>query len=380
MNGLKKFMLGQTRLITLNLQDVAFPKLNYAALTHRVRLRRHLAALMTFSLLAGAVVAAQQPRLAERVDVVRVLVDARVVDDDGQPVLGLEPADFEVKIGGERVRVEFVQWIGAEAPGSDPIPSTALAGVLEPEVRGRLIVVLVQKSLEPVRAIGLLRLLQDSGRLFARLTPDDRVAILSFDSHLKIWLDFTGDLDHVRTVLAEDVMFRKPAPIEPSPGVSLLSRLTRDRGRKTYTIQEALRLLGNALEPLPGSKSVILIGYGFGDLTYTLGMFGSTLDREYEGALVALYAARATVFSLDITDADYHTFEFGLQAVAAETGGFFVRTHLHSQRALDQVADALIGHYVLSTEKPDLDPGTHRIELRLVRVKGTVFGRRIYID
>ncbi len=229
-----------------------------ANVSGRVRLRRHLAALMTFSLLAGAVVAAQRPRRAERVDVVRVLVDARVVDDDGQPVLGLEPADFEVKIGGERVRVESVRWIGSEAPGSDPLPSTALAGVLEPEVRGRLIVVVVQKSLEAIRAIGLLRLLQDSGRLLARLTPDDRVAILSFDSHLKIWLDFTGDLDHVRTVLAEDVMFRKPAPIEPSPGLSLLSRLTRDRGRETYTIQEALRLLGNALEPLPGSKSVIL--------------------------------------------------------------------------------------------------------------------------
>ena len=341
---------------------------------------RDLAALTTVSLLAGAVVAAQQPRRALRVDVTRVLVDARVVDDDGQPVFGLEPADFEVTIGGERVRVESVQWTGAEPPGRDSIPSTALAGVLAPEVRGRLIVVVVQKSLEPVRAIGLLRLLQDSGRLLAHLTPDDRVAILSFDYHLKIWLDFTGDLDHVRTVLEEDVMFHEPGPIEPASGLSLLSRLTRDSGRATYTIQEALRLLGNALEPLPGSKSVVLIGYGFGDFTYTLGMLGTTLDQEYEEAVAALYEARATVFSLDITDADYHTFEVGLQAVAAETGGFFVRTHLFSQRALDRVANALAGHYVLATEKPDLDPGTHRIELRLVRVKGTVFGRRIYVD
>ena len=345
-----------------------------------VRLRRHLAALTTFSLLTGAVVAAQQPRQALRVDITRVLVDARVVDDDGLPVFGLEPADFEVTIGGERVRVESVQWIGAEPPGHDPIPSTAPAGVLAPEGRGRVIVVVVQKSLEPVRAIGLLRLLQDSGRLLAGLTPDDRVAILTFDYHLKIWLDFTGDLDHVRTVLEEDVMFREPAPIEPAPGLSLLSRLTRERGRATYTIQEALRLLGSALEPLPGSKSVVLIGYGFGDLTYTPGVFRARLDREYEEAVAALSAARATVFSLDITDADRHTFEVGLQGVAAETGGFFARTHLHSRRGLDRVANALIGHYVLATEKPDLDPGTHRIKLRLARVKGTVFGRRIYID
>ena len=225
-----------------------------------------------------------------------------------------------------------------------------LGGVLEPEVRGRLIVVVVQKSLEPVRAIGLLRLLQESGRLLSHLTPDDRVAILSFDSHLKIWLDFTGDLNHARAVLAEDVMFRKPARIEPTPGLSLVSGLSQDLGRQTYTIEKALRLLGNALEPLPGSKSVVLVGYGFGRLTVALGAFGATLDREYEDAREALHAARAAVFCLDVTDADYHTFEHGLQTVAADTGGFFARTHLFAQRAVDRVANALAGHYVLFTE------------------------------
>ena len=348
---------------------------------HPVGLSCHLAApLITFVLLAAAVVAAQQPRRAERVDVARVLVDARVVDAAGQPVLALEPEDFEVKIDGQPVRVETVQWIGGEASGSGPVPSTALAGALEPAVRGRLIVVVVQKSLERDRAIGLLRLLQESGRLLSRLTPDDRVAILSFDSHLKIWLDFTSDLDHARTVLAEDVMFREPGPIEPAPRISLVSHLSQDRGRETYTIEEALRLLGNALEPLPGSKSVVLIGYGFGRLTFTLGLFGAMLDREYAEARQALHAARAAVFCLDVTDADYHTFEHGLETVAADTGGFFARTHLFAQRAVDRVASALAGHYVLFVEKPDLDAGTHRIELRLVREKGSVFARSTFVD
>ena len=336
---------------------------------HRVSLRHLLAALMTLVLCAGAVLSAQQPRRTEVVDVARVLVDARVLDAGGQPVLGLEPEDFEVKIDGQRVRVESVQRIGSGESGSGPVPSTVLAGVLEPEVRGRLIVVFVQKSLEPIRAIGLLRLLQESGRLLSHLTPDDRVAILSFDSHLKIWLDFTGDLNHARAVLAEDVLFRKPARIEPTPGLSLVSGLSQDLGHQTYTIEKALRLLGNALEPLPGSKSVVLVGYGFG-----------RLDRDYEEAREALHAARAAVFCLDVTDADYHTFEHGLQTVAADTGGVFARTHLFAQRAVDRVANALTGHYVLFTEKPDLDPGTHRIEVRLVREKGSVFARRTYVD
>ena len=53
---------------------------------------RHSAAALPCGLfvLLGAVIAAQQPQRAEPVDVARVLVDARVVDDAGRPVLGLQ--------------------------------------------------------------------------------------------------------------------------------------------------------------------------------------------------------------------------------------------------------------------------------------------------
>ena len=333
-----------------------------------------------FALFAAVGLAAQQPQRVERVDVARVIVDARVIDDTGRPIFGLEAADFDVRIDGQHARVESAQWIGGEVPGSGLIPSTEVAGILEPGGRGQLVVFVVQKSLERVRLIGLLRILQESERLLAGLTPDDRVAVLSFDSHLKIWLDFTSDLDRVRTVLAEEVMFRKPVPIAPGRGLSLVSRLSQEVGRATYTIEDALRLLGQALEPLPGSKSVVLIGYGFGQLTVTLGMVGAMLDRSYAEARAALHAARAAVFCLDVTTADYHTFEVGLQTVAVETGGFFARTHLFARRAIDRVANALVGHYVLFVEAPDVEPGTHRIEVELVREKGTVFARSSYVE
>src|SRR5262247_2657433 len=57
-----------------------------------------------------AVAAAQAP-FVERVDVSRVLVDARVLDDHGKAVLDLRPEDFVVNIDGDRVRVESVEWI-----------------------------------------------------------------------------------------------------------------------------------------------------------------------------------------------------------------------------------------------------------------------------
>jgi VWFA-related protein len=324
--------------------------------------------------------AAQPPQPHEQVDVARLIVDARVVDDDGHAITGLDADDFDVRIGGQSVRVESAQWIGGAEPARGPLASTSLSGVVGTGPRGRLVVFVVQKSLQRDRLAGLLRILQDSGRLLETLTPHDRVAVLSFDSHLKIWLDFTDDLDRVRTVLTDEIMFSEPGPLEGGGGVSMMAGLSRDAGRSTYAMEDALARLGHALEPLPGAKSVILIGYGFGEMTVALGMVGSRANRGYDEARDALHAARVAIFSLDVTDVDYHTFEHGLETVSTETGGFFVRTRNRTRRAIAQVADALVGYYVLFTEVPEIEPGTHAIEVDLVGGQGTVFARTIYTN
>ena len=339
-----------------------------------------LAWALTLALMVGYApgAAAQPPRPRESVEVARLIVDARVVGDDGHAVAGLDANDFTVRIADRPVRVESAQWIGGAEPRRPPLSTTPLGGVVDAGVRGRLLVVVVQKSLERDRLAGLLRVLQQSGRLLDAVTPHDRVAVLSFDSHLKIWLDFTDDLDRVRTVLGDEVMFREPGPLEHVDGVSLVAGLSRDAGRATYTMEDALARLGRALEPLPGAKSVVLIGYGFGEMTVTLGMVGSRQDRRYVEGRDALQAARAAVFSLDVTDVDYHPFEHGLETVSSETGGLFVRTRNRVGRAVTEVADALVGHYVLFTEVPELEPGVHSVEVDLVDRAGTVFARTTY--
>lgn len=349
--------------------------------------------LAAFWLCAAGGVAAQPQPIVERVDVARVIIDVRVLDDDGEAIRGLQPDDFEVRIDDEPVRVESALWVGGDAgeeaddggaaggaAGENILRSSGIAGFVAPEDRGQLIVFVVQKSLVHSRALGLLRLLMHSERLLARVAPADRVAVLSFDSHLKIWLDFTDDLDSVRTVLADEIMFGRPPVLEPSGEPSLLATLSQDEGRRTWEVQEALRELGEALEPLPGAKSVVLIGYGFGDLRVVLGMVGSSLDDRYHEARAALEAARASVFTLDVTQADYHTFEHGLQAVAEDTGGFYARTYLKPPRRLvDQVANAIAGRYVLFTDRPDVEPGEYPIEVEVADVDGRVLSRSTYV-
>ena len=70
-----------------------------------------------------------------------------------------------------------------------------------------LIVFVFQKDLESSRIIGLMRMLIEAQGFLQSLTPADRVAILAFDSHLKIWVDFINDGERLRRILDRGILF-----------------------------------------------------------------------------------------------------------------------------------------------------------------------------
>ena len=341
-------------------------------------------AALVFACVASGDAQQTPPGYTEQVEVARVLVDTRVVDGVGNPVLGLGADDFRVKIDGKPARVESALWVGGTEPEVDwePLAPSPVPGAAPPAPLGRLIVFLFQKDLgseDSSRITGLMRMLAESARFLETLTPDDRVAILSFDYHLKIWIDFTNDRERLRHVLERGILMERP-PAVPQEGasISLIERLDPEQGRRTYRIEEALRLIGEALEPLPGSKSVVLFGYGFGRLRFLSA--DVMMENGYSAARNALQSARASVFSVDVTNADYHSLEGGLQLVAQETGGFFVKTNLFPQQAIRRLAGALAGSYVLFVEKPPTRQGTHRIDVQLTRRKGRVLARSGYTE
>jgi VWFA-related protein len=338
----------------------------------------HATCVCCVLLLGVALVHAQQkpqPRYNEQVDVERVLVDVRVLDDNGRAVIGLGADDFGVKIGGKPVPIESAMWVGGEKSAATPATSAPVEQAIDDERPGRLIIFLFQKDMEPSRLTGLMRMLVESQNFLDELTPRDRIAVLSFDYHLKIWLDFTSDREAIRRVMHREILFADPQPIEQTSGVSLMRRLDAVTASKTYTIEKALHRLADALNGLPGSKSIVLIGHGFGRLGWT----GVTMEPGYEDARDALMAARASVFSLDVTNADYHSLEAGLQLVSRETGGFFARTHVFTQQAMNRLSGVLAGYYVLFLARPDVDPGAHDIDVRLTRRQGTVLARDSYV-
>ena len=316
--------------------------------------------------------APQQPQFTDRVDVSRIVIDARPLDGKGNAILDLTADDFAVRIGNKPVRVESATWVGAGSP--DPSAPRVFERALGVETvdRGRLIVFLFQKDLQPVRIIGLMRILFRAKTFVETLGPDDRVAIVSFDSHLKIWVDFTNDKPELLRILDRGLLLERPKVLgESTAAISLTRRLSQSEGRKTYPFEKALRLLGEALEPLPGSKSIVLFGHGFGELT----PMGVMADNEYDEALVALNRARAAVFSIDVTQADGHSLEVNLQSVSEETGGFYERSFHHPDRTVRRLVGALAGYYVLFVESPGRSFQWEELSVKLIRRDGTVLAR-----
>ncbi len=332
--------------------------------------RSRIAVVSAVAASIAGVGAQQPPRFGERVEVARIIVDARVLDDRGNPIPGLTANDFKVSIDGKQARVETATWVGGRdtVAGGEPSRSTSSDGADTPADVGRLIVFLFQKDLEPSRIVGLMRMLLQSRHLVETLTSNDRVAILSFDSHLKIWIDFTNDRERLDRVLAHGILFERPPVVTASSTPSLIARLAPESGRRTYRIERALELIGEALEPLPGSKSLVLIGHGFGRFSRD----GVTMENDYAPARRTLVASRTSVFSLDVTNADYHSLEAGLQLISEQTGGFYARTHIFPDAAMRRLAGALAGYYVLFVEMPESRKAMHDVKTELTHGKGLV--------
>lgn len=332
--------------------------------------------------------AQQQPQLksGETITVERILVDARVTDYNGDPVLGLKPADFHVKVDGVNATVESVEWIpenavARELAGVDDEPQKAVVNesLDIPAPNGRLLVFFFQTDFARAheRIVGQMHLLATVDELIDNLEDEDRVAVFSFDSHLKFRLDFMSDKRRIRDAMEQALLINDPPepPMVPMP--SLAKRLNRKDLLEVTSPERALLVVANALRPIPGPKSLILFGWGLGHLVGKT----VTMGPDYGAARIALESARVTVFSLDTTMADSHSLEVGLAKAADDTGGFYAKTHEFPSIAYERLQKTLAGHYELEVRKPQTNNnGLHAIDVQVARKGVYVMARSSYAD
>jgi VWFA-related protein len=298
----------------------------------------------------------------ERVEVALRTLVVRALDRSGDPIPGLGPEDFRVVSGRGRGRRELpvvtAEWVGVAGPAGSPAagaagglePAAGAAGTRPPAARsgapGRLVLFFVQADPQAIRLRGQLKQLPFARELLDALPAGDRVAVVSFDAHLKLWQDFTRDRDAVYDALERAVLFGGRPAGRPPDGPGFGARWDPRAAMAVATAERGLELTARALAGLPGEKAVVWLGWGLGRLDR-----GVVRPRQgYDEAVAALAAARASVFVLDITDAAYHSLEAGLLAIAEATGGTYAKTHTFAGQVTRRLARTLSGHYELTID------------------------------
>lgn len=316
------------------------------------------------------------------VRVERVLVDAYVTTGSGDPIPGLSAADFRVIVEGRPVELESVEWIPAGQPEAVPLPPGEPGNAPEEPATtrdwppGRVIVVFVQEdfSRTPSRQNGLMNMGLHLDRFLTTLLPTDRVAVVSYDSHLKLRRDFTADPGEIRTAFFESFSFGEPRPLPPGPFPSLARHFDYAAAKDAASVDKGMAVVARALSKIPGGKAMLYFGWGF-QVDHS-----PAQARDAGEALGALFEARVNVFTLDISMADYHTLEARLMDVAELTGGRYEKTHLFTGGALSRVVKSLGGRYVLVFAKPEGPRGFHPLSVELAGRKGNVAARAYYQD
>jgi len=324
-----------------------------------------------------------------RVD--RVVLDAHVTNNRGEVIEGLGPADFRVTVDGKVVPLESAEWVSAETPEvvapavpSDEVftaPGAPVTDVLREAAPGRMLIFFFQTDYNTRRLLGLVRMGLQARKFLDTLLPTDRVAVLSFDSHLKLRQDFTRDRAKIVAAIDASLRLGEPPVVvpDPQPGPSLARHIDRAGALKAVTPERAFALIASAAEPIPGGKSLLFFGWG---LQTVGGMMGPNHSEvvAYSDALSALARARITVFTLDVTDADYHSLEGRIATLADVTGGTYEKTHIFPGIAMERVRRAIAGRYVLVFRKPEGPRGEHEVRVDLVGKKGRVLARGYYED
>jgi VWFA-related protein len=332
------------------------------------------------SLLIATSTAAQYE---ESITVARILLDVRITDSYGNPLPDLTAKDFDVKIGGKPAAVESVTWVDEVARPDYEQPGNALKDgeEMKPayDAPGRLFVVFVQTDFarNATRMIGQMHFEQFAEKMIDELQPTDRVAVFSFDSHLKFRLDFSSNKSEVQAAMRDSMLTNDPPWPRIVPNPALASRLNEKELRDAPDSETALIHVANALRPIPGPKTMLLIGWGLGERVGR----AVVMKPKWPIARRALEASRVSIFALDTTYADYHDLEIGLGVAAKQTGGFYAKTHEFPQLAIDRLQRTLSGHYELELRRPnELKPGVHPVEVRVKARGATVLAPSTWTD
>jgi VWFA-related protein len=319
-------------------------------------------------------------RVQERVTVGRVVLTGRVIDRFANTISGLAPSDFRLRVDGQEIPIESVEWIparSAPAPRLSVRPEASPQPAVEnvPAAPPRRTVLLFQWEIAGQKDVGFVRMMRQAKMFVDSAGADDRIAVFGFGSSLRLLQDFTTDHAAVEEAI-EKVRSASWKGRSEEPGGATLSAAANGCGR-TDSIERALLCIGNALTELPGPKTMLFFGW-------TAATTRETWRDEYPAILDAIGRAETSVSVLDVSDGNRRgpkpVLLGSLKSLASDTGGTYNETFDFPDLARTRVERSLDGSYELVFRDPAMGRGWHEVEIALAGRPGTVLFPRWYRD
>jgi VWFA-related protein len=285
--------------------------------------RRLAAAAMSLWLGVTILAAPQTPTFSSRLEAVRVDV---LVTEDGRPVRGLKPADFDIRDEGVPQTVDLVSF--------EKIP---------------LNVVLAIDVSDSVAGDRLDHLRDASRAVLGRLTKTDQVGLVSFNHAVEVRADLTNDTAPVQSALDE---------VQPSGATALVDG--------TY----AAMVLAEPVGPNARRGLVIVFTDGADTISWL------TPDR----VLDASRRADAVMYGVIVRSRNKASF---LHELSERTGGGMVEIESTKDLANRFVAilDEFRQRYLVSyTPRGVPAAGWHRLDVRIKGRKVAVKARTGYLS
>ncbi len=328
---------------------------------------------------AAAAPTAETPRFGEAIEVREVLLDVLVTDPAGHVIVGLGKPDFVVRENGKPVELTGVTFYSnrRSLEGSDVLAKKGLRIDQVPEDRYFLLLFQDQK-VNAVEIPALLTQQVQAGR-FAKewvaheLLPNDWVAVLSYDTKLKVHQDFTRDRTQLgagidAAVAGKEVENTWPSRMPPATDAapSLLRGLPHGNELRdqTPTIYQALQTLARSAGAIAARKNLVMFTNGFGHIN----PFAQYVPdpRYYTPTMEALNSNNVAVYSVDeVLPGTEHVMANSLNLLSTETGGRYLYNFTNFRTALTDISTENNGYYLLSyrSEHPAGSAGFQQVQV-----------------
>lgn len=257
------------------------------------------------AVIAAAAAAGQTFRF--RAAATRVIVDVLVLDDDGRPVPGLGPGDFELFEDGEEQRVaslDVVDWERYELGEAVPDDAPPLAPELEAADAGnasprRFVIVFNRRGADPVNLRRAKRGLEEF--VSQHMVDGDETMILEFAHTVRVLQEFYSGKEQTLANVRRIVPGTFQSPVGPEIDA-------RDSFQMLYALAEAL-------ERVEGRKIVVFLSMDlqtFADPRQVVGEIAGTEVDEFPGrraldetnslrdAILQLNHANATLYAVNL--------------------------------------------------------------------------------